>query len=89
MREEFVSEITTSLVEGIWRVELEHRPIDSIFNIIYGSRFAWSNHCEESLALEEFRSLFKLFKELDRIIEEKEKSHNVSVQQKEFQTDAT
>ena len=80
MREEFVSEVTTSLIEGIWRVELEHRPIDSTFNIVYGSRFAWSNHCEESLALEEFRSLFKLFKELDRIIEEKEKSHNVSVQ---------
>ena len=84
MREEFVSEVTTSLIEGIWRVHLEHRPFDSSFNIIYGSRFAWDNNREECLALEEFRSLFKVFKELDRIIEEKEKSDRVSVQPKEL-----
>jgi len=79
MKEEFASEITTSLKEGIWQIDLQHRPMESNFTIIYGSRFAWSNNCEESLTLEEFRSLFKLFKELDIIIEGKEKFHDASL----------
>lgn len=84
MQEEFVSEITTVLEESIWRVELQHRPVDDLFYVIYGSKNEFRENREQSLAVEEFRSLFELFKKLDRIIDKKERSSDGSVQPKEL-----
>jgi hypothetical protein len=88
--EEYVSETTTVLTDGIWRVEIIYNSICNEANIVFGTLYNFKNNFTSSdcpLTSDEFAELLPLLNEANRIITKKLFDHE-NLQQEDFQADA-
>jgi hypothetical protein len=90
--QEFISQTTTVITEGIWRVEVIHNTLDNEINVLFGTQSCWDDWKSvpgpELLTGQEFAQLLPLLNEANRIISKKV-SNCDSLQQEEFQANAT
>jgi len=90
--EQFISQTTTVITEGIWRVEVIHDTVNNEINVLFGTQSCWEDSPSvagpELLTGQEFAQLLPLLNEANRIIAKKV-SDRENLQSKDFQADAT
>lgn len=90
--QEFISQTTTVITEGIWRVEVIHNTTNNEINLLFGTGSSFESvnpiYGPEFLSGQEFAQLLPLLNEANRIISKKV-SNCDSLQQEEFQANAT
>lgn len=90
--EQFISQTTTVITEGIWRVEVIHDTVNNEINVLFGTKASWNESIPVSgpdlFTGQEFAQLLPLLNEANRIISKKV-SNCDSLQQEEFQANAT
>lgn len=73
--EQFISQTTTVITEGIWRVEVIHDTVNNEINVLFGTQSCWENSQSiagpELLTGQEFAQLLPLLNEANRIISKK------------------
>lgn len=90
--EQFISQTTTVITEGIWRVEVIHDTVNNEINVLFGTKASWDNtgtlYGPDCLTGKEFAQLLPLLNEANRIIAKKV-SDCENIQQEDFQADET
>lgn len=85
--EQFISQTTTVITEGIWRVEIIHDIVNNKIDVLFGTQSCWEDSKSvpgpELLTGQEFAQLLPLLNEANRIISKKV-SNCDSLQQEEF-----